>query len=124
MDLDTWGVSDDSACFCNASGNYTALVPGDCNDNNAAVSPEATGSCSTPFDDNCDGDLNASDGQVRDLLLGWGRRRLRCLANECLCAPTGDYTALLTGDCDDSNPMVFPGALEGCDGWYPAIAMI
>ena len=33
----------------------------------------------------------------------------------CLCAPTGDYTAALTGDCVDSDGTIHPGAPEVCN---------
>jgi PKD repeat protein len=35
---------------------------------------------------------------------------------QCLCAPTGQYTATRDGDCDDTNATVHPGATEVCNG--------
>ena len=35
----------------------------------------------------------------------------------CLCAPTGLYTATVTGDCNDAIATVHPGASEICDSW-------
>jgi hypothetical protein len=35
----------------------------------------------------------------------------------CLCAPTGLYTATVTGDCNDAVSTVHPGASEICDSW-------
>ncbi len=35
---------------------------------------------------------------------------------KCLCASAGLYTALKSGDCDDSNNQIHPGATEVCNG--------
>ena len=116
-DGDGWGVEGDTRCLCTGEGAYSALNPGDCNDSMAAVHPAATEQCATPFDDNCDGDLNASGGTgcfnyFKDVDGdGFGTSQ-----TQCLCVPTGDFKALQPGDCKDSDPSVFPGAVEGCDG--------
>ena len=34
----------------------------------------------------------------------------------CLCAPSTSYPALKAGDCNDEDALVFPGAVEACDG--------
>jgi hypothetical protein len=36
--------------------------------------------------------------------------------SQCLCGPSGFYKAVKGDDCDDTNPWVFPGATELCDG--------
>ncbi len=35
--------------------------------------------------------------------------------SKCLGSPEGKFTAIESGDCDDSNPSVYPGAEEACD---------
>jgi len=35
----------------------------------------------------------------------------------CLCSPTGDATALSSGDCDDDNAAVNPAEAEKCNGF-------
>jgi hypothetical protein len=35
---------------------------------------------------------------------------------QCLSGPTGNYTATVGGDCDDSDNTTYPGAPELCDG--------
>lgn len=35
---------------------------------------------------------------------------------KCVCAPTGVYTSTLSGDTDDEDKDVYPGAPERCDG--------
>ena len=35
--------------------------------------------------------------------------------SKCLCGPSGFYTALQGGDCDDNNPLVNPNATEVCN---------
>lgn len=68
------------------------------NDCDGKVDEEGAGSCSTYYADN-DGDgygLNAS--------------------SKCLCAPVFPYNATSAGDCDDTRPAVYPGAVEVCNG--------
>ena len=36
--------------------------------------------------------------------------------SKCLCGPEGKYTSKVDDDCDDSEPTVYPGATEACDG--------
>ena len=68
-------------------------------------------------DDDCDGktDVEGSAGctlRYSDMDKdGFGTSDSRCL-----CVPTGVYTALQPGDCNDAKPGVHPGATETCDG--------
>ncbi len=34
----------------------------------------------------------------------------------CACYPLPPYDASVCGDCDDTNPFMFPGAIEICNG--------
>ncbi|MBX7053142.1 MAG: T9SS type A sorting domain-containing protein, partial [Flavobacteriales bacterium] len=97
--------------FCSAPAN-SSVVGGDCNDNNASISPDASESCDE-IDNNCDGNIdndvvyvdyyddNDGDG-FGDLFLG----------NLCI-APIGGVTT--PGDCDDSNEEINPDATEICN---------
>ncbi|MFH2007115.1 MAG: putative metal-binding motif-containing protein, partial [bacterium] len=116
QDGDTYGVAGNSQCRCDPQGNYQASVTGDCNDNNPQVHPAMSETCDTAFDDNCDGvtnELNAlncvsffwdedTDGYGTSLA-------------QCRCGPYDLYTASLSGDCQDQNVAVNPGAPEICD---------
>jgi hypothetical protein len=90
---------------------YTDLACGgtDCNDQDAAISPNASEDCTDTVDNDCDGfvdaqDLNAVDCPVdppcididADTYSGEGAD----------CGPV---------DCDDSDANVYPGATELCD---------
>lgn len=115
-DGDGYGVSNNSKCLCAPSGKYTAPIGGDCNDNNSSVYPGATERCNG-IDDNCDGITDQgenlpgctnyyydNDGDT------WGTSSYKCL-----CAPSGKYTATRSGDCNDSDSSIYPGATEICD---------
>jgi hypothetical protein len=66
------------------------------NDGDGQIDEEGATGCTTYYKDN-DGD---GYGQTND--------------KKCLCSPTAPYTAVKSGDCDDSNPSIHPGATEIC----------
>jgi hypothetical protein len=105
-------------CVCAATGNYKSLLNTDCDDTNANVSPLKTEDCSTAFDDNCNGttnDVNATNciAYYKDVDLdGYGSNSA---ANQCQCAPQGQFVAPAAGDCDDIKSAINPGATEICD---------
>jgi hypothetical protein len=121
-DNDQDGFGDDATgtLFCQAPVN---LIPigGDCDDNNNAINPNAAEICDG-LDNNCDGQEDEGltflnyyfDGDSD----GFG------IGNPTVsCSPIAGY-ATQTGDCDDSNNSVYPGATdtegngidENCDG--------
>ena len=115
-DEDGFG-GEQAACLCGPLGVYLLPAPGDCDDDNSAVHPDADESCSTPFDDNCDGLANdASAVDCVDLYLDEDQDGFGSGAAECLCAPKGKVTADKDGDCNDGLSDVHPGAFEKCDG--------
>jgi hypothetical protein len=121
-DADNDGFGDDATAtpFCQAPVNLVA-VGGDCDDNNNAIYPGAPEICDG-FDNNCNGQNDEGltflnyyfDGDSD----GYG------IGNSTVsCVPLNGY-ATLTGDCDDSDNTVYPGASdaegngidENCDG--------
>ena len=122
LDTDNDGYGDDATGVeqCTQPAN-TILIGGDCNDANNAVYPGATEICDG-LDNNCNGQEDEGltflnyyfDGDSD----GYG------IGNPTVaCSPVAGY-ATQTGDCDDSNNSVYPGATdtegnnvdENCDG--------
>ena len=85
----------------------------DCDDSNELVSPEAEELCDG-VDNNCDGQVDEGVTQTyfsdadQD---GFGDPESTIQACE---SPAG--TVPNGNDCDDSNPAVYPGTTESCDG--------
>ncbi|MGB9719311.1 MAG: putative metal-binding motif-containing protein [Candidatus Anstonellales archaeon] len=90
-------------------------VTADCNDNNNAVYPGAEEKCDG-IDDDCDGlvDEENATGCVQYYLDvdqdSYGS------VGKCLCGPSGAYTAMRGGDCNDADATISPLATEVCDG--------
>jgi len=117
-DHDGFGVSNESLCLGAPQQPFTALIGNDCDDTNPNVKPTATEICNG-IDDNCDGTIDPvgtfgcqnfypdADGD------GYGAFGM---PGQCYCEPQGTYTAILTGDCNDGDAQVHPGASEVCDG--------
>ena len=119
-DADRDGAGDGAAeavALCDASVAFTGNSS-DCNDANPEVRPGGAERCDT-LDNDCDGAIDDADPSV-DLATatrwffdgdtdGWGS------ATEVLaCAAPPDFIST-DGDCDDTQPSVFPGAEERCD---------
>jgi len=116
-DDDGYGVTGDSRCLCSPSDPYTTTYDGDCDDSDPVVNPGAVEFCNG-VDDDCDSQTDEP---------GSGDCSLYYLDNDddgygldgddqCLCSPSGSYTASTGSDCDDGDPDVNPAAAEVCDG--------
>ncbi|MBI5611114.1 MAG: hypothetical protein HY902_19735, partial [Deltaproteobacteria bacterium] len=113
-DKDGFGTGT-AKCQCATAGLYTSVTPTDCNDGDAAVNPAKAEVCGNGKDDNCansENDLNATgcvkfftdvDGD------GYGVGTA-----QCTCAPQGQYSAKVAGDCNDKDIAVSPSQTEKC----------
>ena len=117
-DGDGFGIASDAKCLCVATGEFSALSGGDCDDGNKEIHPGAVESCDAA-DDDCDGatDPGGSAGcstfwpdKDADGYGGGG-----VSASKCLCGAIPGYVPQ-SGDCDDADFTVHPGASEACDG--------
>ncbi len=112
-DNDTYGNPLVSQSTCNGAPAGYVVDNTDCNDTNPAVNPAATEVCNG-IDDDCDGSTDEGltfanyyadvDGDTYGGAF---------LGNLC-AQPLGSVT--VSGDCDDNNNAVNPGALEVCNG--------
>ncbi len=102
-----------SGADADSDGYYgTAFYGTDCNDTNASINPGAAELCNS-LDDNCDGKIDEgaqttfykdSDGD------GDGQAGATALA----CSVPSGYAAN-SGDCNDANAAINPGAKEACN---------
>lgn len=92
---------------------------GDCDDNNNQIRPNATETCATPYDDNCDGDvhLNANGSVIayedndNDRYGTNASARSVCLGQ----VPYANYV-VQGNDCQDNNSSIYPLSSETCNG--------
>lgn len=118
-DGDGFGLTNDSQFSCEGTGDYTADTGGDCNDDNDEVNSGQVEACNG-IDDNCDDIL---DGTVstNDMKYVYFRDQDHddfglSSDSELLCGPSGNYTTLEGGDCDDGEDLVYPTQTEACNG--------
>lgn len=120
-DEDGYGSVTDSIFACVLPAGYV-VTSGDCNDADSSIHPGAVEKCNN-VDDNCNGQID--EDVVPDKIFygdndgdGYGNAHVSVVA---CTAPEGFVT--VSGDCDDSNAAVHPGAAEiingiddNCDG--------
>jgi Putative metal-binding motif/Secretion system C-terminal sorting domain/Proprotein convertase P-domain len=116
-DVDGDGFGENaSQDLCAPNGFYTALVAGDCDNDNPNINPDATEICDG-VDNNCDWQID--EGLPINTYYwdedadSFGRSDEFLFINAC--APTGFYSALVLGDCEDDDPNINPDATEICD---------
>ncbi|WP_242158966.1 MopE-related protein [Aestuariivivens sediminis] len=116
-DDDGFGDATDTVQACSAPVGYVS-VSGDCNDANMAINPDATEVCDG-IDNDCDGLIDGDDPDVADQTTYYrdsdddGYGDATDTVQAC-SAPVG--YVVTSGDCDDTEPTVYPGAFELCDG--------
>ena len=111
-DGDTWGGDEVLAC---RAGEGIASRPGDCDDDDAGISPQAEETCDGE-DQDCDGsvDNDATDASTwyADLDLdGYGG----VITQQACEAPGEHWLADGGADCNDGDPATNPDASEYCD---------
>ena len=112
MDADGYGVGT-GFCMCAAVGAISATAPGDCNDSNAAIHPNAPELCNG-IDDNCNGQTD--EGVTATYYTDADNDGYGVGTGVVQCGPSGGKTATQNGDCNDSNAAIHPNATELCNG--------
>lgn len=124
IDQTTWYADDDGDGYgdalspwlsCTAPNGYV-VSSNDCNDGNILVYPGALEYCNG-YDDDCDGQsdensaIDATVWYTDNDVDGFGDGNT---ATPSCTAPTD--TVSIGTDCDDSNPFIYPGSIELCNG--------
>jgi len=95
-------------CICEPQSIYTAPNSDDCNDSNGQVFPGQTETCSTNYDDNCDGSSDEVDAD--DCTSWWvdkdGDGSAGTVTCRCDAPPNAKEHS---EDCCDADPNAFPG---------------
>lgn len=120
-DGDGYGTSAGSVSRCSPpSGGTYVSVGGDCDDGNAAIHPGAAEVCDVGnVDEDCDGLINDNDPSLTGGITfyvdsdgdGYGSSVTRQF---CTSGAHAGY-ASVSGDCNDGNAGINPGAAEVCD---------
>ena len=110
-DKDSFGAAVTPVCYCKASGDWSVQKTGDCNDNDAAVNPAKQEACNG-FDDNCNGLVD--EGVVATFYKDNDGDGYGSVTSQQGCKASSGYT-LVSGDCNDFNKNISPGAKETCN---------
>ena len=116
LDEDGWGDPANHVAACVGPSQFVRDAD-DCDDTDAAVNPDAQEICNE-VDDDCDGLVDVEDDSIVDLttyysdLDGDGYGTLDDTVEDCE-APSG--YADNPDDCNDDEPLAWPGANETCN---------
>lgn len=129
-DLDNFGSNLIYGYFLDNCPIGASLYSTDCDDNNSSIHPGATEICSDSIDNDCDGAIDGDDSDC-----GGTSGGTLCAGNETGCVECftdfdGDFVGgrfsvwmqgdcfdgkiSLSGDCNDHNNSIYPGATEVC----------
>ena len=118
-DGDGYGDPDDSELACNEPEDHSELDT-DCDDGDDTVNPDAAELCGDGVDNDCDGTVDEEDAPfavqwyVDDDGDGYGDA---LAAGPIACTQPSGH-ADNPDDCDDTDPLVHPGATET---WYDGV---
>ncbi|MFZ5480461.1 MAG: MopE-related protein [Myxococcota bacterium] len=113
-DADGYGTGGPE-CACDAEGSWSATNADDCDDSRAGANPSETETCTTSFDDDCDGDPNELDASgCSDWYADADGDGYGSGAGTCFCSATASLTAPEGDDCDDADASASPGLAEVC----------
>lgn len=114
QDGDGYGLEGPDFRGCSLPPGF-ATVDGDCNDQNASISPAGTEVCDS-LDNNCDGE---ADNDATDAIVWYMDKDGDGSADPAHpmegCSPPED-ARYVADDCDDSTALVYPEMAEFCDG--------
>ncbi len=117
-DPDTVGSKDEDGdgyvsadCTNEIDGKVVSEGP-DCDDKVAEVSPGNTEVCNG-VDDNCDGDVDF--GLTIEMFVDEDGDGFGAEGTAVVRCPYGEGFSFIGGDCDDTNPHMFPGAIYCAD---------
>ncbi|MEC7947045.1 MAG: MopE-related protein, partial [Myxococcota bacterium] len=104
--------SADSDC-ADAGEAPSSLAAGDCDDSNAAIHPGAAEIVGDEVDQDCDGEELCYADSDRDAY----RTGTTLTSGDPDCSDAGEAASgVASGDCNDLDPAVHPGATEVCNG--------
>ena len=111
---------DDGDNYGDATVSGSVVAGSDCDDTRPTVSPADTETCSTTYDDDCDGSANdvGATGCTTYYYDGDNDGYGISTSSQCTCSASGSYDVTTTTDCDDSRSGVYPGATETCATSY------
>ncbi|MES2515719.1 MAG: MopE-related protein [Bacteroidota bacterium] len=128
FDSDGYGMAASGTTMaCSAPPGYASNNM-DCNDADGNIHPAATEICDgANVDENCNGLADDSDASAINTIVFYldaDGDSFGVTSNSITkCDPIGSYSAIIGGDCDDSNPNINPNMLEivngiddNCDG--------
>ncbi len=103
--------SADSDCSDSYEGTVSDPTT-DCNDSSASAYPGRTESCDG-IDNDCDGSTDESGASgCTTYYYDYDNDGYGTSSSSCLCSSSGYYRATTSGDCNDSNASIHPGATE------------